>query len=764
MRLSKTLQLTNTFLLMAIVATGAQAQIMSGEAVASAEAIVYQESGNANGGGYHMLCVGNEGNLLRRGYVRYDLPDIPAGSTITRVVLNVEQYRIYQVADNRTGGVREPKAANLGVRRVTSPWLEGKGAGFPGFGKLHPDCSGSLQSLGDTVTWDNAPSNQDHLSARAAMPPEIDFLVTMDTDEGTVNDGLIDDVQSWVNGEGNHGWMLSVLEELQTDNSRLLKLGVLTIEWDESTAYSFVINPGLNEAWFNPDTDGQGLLIIVYESIPLLFLAWFTYETDAPPASAVTSLDRADNSFRELAASLGDDKHRWITASGPYEGNTALLDVVVTSGGRFDAGDPVEREVVGTIELTFEDCKKGVVKYNIPSIGKQGEVPIQRVANDNVPSCEAQSGEPNAPFALTSVTRTSTQAKSVEVTLAEETTIYEDNPDGNGGDYPTICVGNNGPASTTRRALARYELPKIPAGSTIDRVQFEIRQLRARTNGEGPKEANLELRRVTSAWEEGVGGQETAPCGGASDATGVDWNDAPGNRNEISASINLPATEFFTSVIDTAEGDDNDGLIDDIQAWVDGADNYGWSLRVAEENSADNARLVYLRTLTIDWTETGESEDFVINPGLNDAWYNPATDGQGIFIIVYPDVPLLFLAWFTYETGAPPDGALASLQRATDPHAALTAMLGDDDHRWLTAAGSYEGNRALLDLVITRGGVFDSSEPVERSFDGTIEVVFEDCMKGVVKYNIPSIDIQGEVPIQRVANDNVPICEAFNSQ
>jgi hypothetical protein len=80
-----------------------------------------------------------------------------------------------------------------------------------------------------------------------------------------------------------------------------------------------------------------------------------------------------------------------LTASGPFDGDTALLDIIVTSGGKFDAGDPVEREVVGTIELTFESCKKGVVKYNIPSIDKQREVPIQRVANENVALCEALS-------------------------------------------------------------------------------------------------------------------------------------------------------------------------------------------------------------------------------------------------------------------------------------------------------------------------------------------------------------------------------------
>jgi len=158
---------------------------------------------------------------------------------------------------------------------------------------------------------------------------------------------------------------------------------------EEYTASGFDLNAGLNDAWFYPATDGQGLFIIVYPKIPLLFLAWFTYETDTPDGVV---LNRQPGASQDLMALLGDDEHRWLTASGPYEGDSALLNITVTRGGRFDAGDPVEREVVGTIELTFEDCKKGLVKYSIPSINRSGEVPIQRVANDNVELCEDLSG------------------------------------------------------------------------------------------------------------------------------------------------------------------------------------------------------------------------------------------------------------------------------------------------------------------------------------------------------------------------------------
>ena len=144
---------------------------------------------------------------------------------------------------------------------------------------------------------------------------------------------------------------------------------------------------------------------------------------------------------------------------------------------------------------------------------------------------------------------------------------------------------------------------------------------------------------------------------------------------------------------------------------------------------------------------------FAINAGLNDAWYNRATDGQGIFIIVYPDIRLIFLAWFTYEADA---------QNGRTP--TLNAVLGDDEHRWLTASGFYEegDDTVELDISITRGGKFDAGDPISRETDGTIKLNFAHCDKVVADYNIPSIERSGSVELERVAKDNVPLCEALS--
>ena len=144
---------------------------------------------------------------------------------------------------------------------------------------------------------------------------------------------------------------------------------------------------------------------------------------------------------------------------------------------------------------------------------------------------------------------------------------------------------------------------------------------------------------------------------------------------------------------------------------------------------------------------------FEINAGLNDAWYDPDTNGQGFLITVFPEVGQVFLAWFTYDTKRPPDD--------------VDAILGDPGHRWLTAQGPYEGNTAELTLFVSRGGVFDASDPApetDASGDGTLTIEFSDCSQGWVRYHISSLDISGEIPIQRIAPDGIPLCETLMTQ
>ena len=311
-----------------------------------------------------------------------------------------------------------------------------------------------------------------------------------------------------------------------------------------ATPTGIPINTGLNDAWYYPGTDGQGFFINVLPDLGVVLVSWFTYDTVRP----------AD----DVSSNLGDPGHRWLLAVGSYSGNEAVMDIEIASGGLFDTSTDIDRVSDGTMVLTFSDCNTGIIEYNIPSIDRQGAVPIERVAVDNVPLCEA---------------------------LVEKSAVQK----------------------TVNNAVSSFENPGVNA-----------------------------------------------------------------------------------------------------------------------------------------------VEGFSINTGLNDAWYYPETDGQGFFINVLPDLGVVLVSWFTYDTVRPADD--------------VSSNLGDPGHRWLLAVGSYSGNEAVMDIEIASGGLFDTSTDIDRVSDGTMVLTFSDCNTAVIEYDILSIDRQGVVPIERVAADNIPLCEAFSVQ
>lgn len=144
---------------------------------------------------------------------------------------------------------------------------------------------------------------------------------------------------------------------------------------DIAPSADFEINAGLNDSWYYPETAGQGFFISVYPDTQVIFLSWFTYDTELP--------DESDT------ANLGAPGQRWLTAQGNYEGAQVDLQVHVSSGGLFDTGDPEPVSTTdGSILLQFDDCNAGSVTYDLPSIEQYGVIPIQRIALDNVAHCE----------------------------------------------------------------------------------------------------------------------------------------------------------------------------------------------------------------------------------------------------------------------------------------------------------------------------------------------------------------------------------------
>ena len=144
---------------------------------------------------------------------------------------------------------------------------------------------------------------------------------------------------------------------------------------------------------------------------------------------------------------------------------------------------------------------------------------------------------------------------------------------------------------------------------------------------------------------------------------------------------------------------------------------------------------------------------FFINAGLNDAWFDLDTPGQGFFFTVLPDQLLFFLSWFTFDTERPPED--------------VEAILGDPGHRWVTAFGAYEpGDTVTLDVELTEGMIFNSAEPPaeQTSGYGTITITFIDCNNAVLEYEFPSLGLSGTIDLTRITGDNIPLCEALNEE
>jgi len=149
------------------------------------------------------------------------------------------------------------------------------------------------------------------------------------------------------------------------------------LTFTDAIEVGFEINAGMSDAWYYPVTDGQGFFVTVFEDTGRVFIAWFTYDTERPPGSAT--------------ANLGEPGHRWITALGPYEGDTATLTAYLSEGGVFDSASPAvpPATAIGTITIVWHDCESATLTYELDPPGVTGEIPLQRIVSDNAKYCEA---------------------------------------------------------------------------------------------------------------------------------------------------------------------------------------------------------------------------------------------------------------------------------------------------------------------------------------------------------------------------------------
>jgi hypothetical protein len=221
------------YLVIGICTTDSRAEAESDVGSLAADATVYEDASGANGGGHSGVCVGNlfTTDSTRRSYVRYDLPSIPSGSTVTRVVLTLTQERV------RTIGIGAPKAATLELRRVSSSWAEGSGTG------AQAACGGGADLPG--IDWASAPGVSAVVSGVEDLPSTNGASISFDTSLGG-DLGLIHDVQAWVeDANSNHGWRFGVVEEATVDNARLLTPASLVVYWTPPDEVPSLSLPGL---------------------------------------------------------------------------------------------------------------------------------------------------------------------------------------------------------------------------------------------------------------------------------------------------------------------------------------------------------------------------------------------------------------------------------------------------------------------------------------------------------------------------------------
>lgn len=150
----------------------------------------------------------------------------------------------------------------------------------------------------------------------------------------------------------------------------------------------FRINKSLAGAWYFPETAGQGLVLDVYGDGNTMFVTWFTYDLERPDPSYI--------------AMIGEPGHRWMTAQGPFSGNSAELPIFYFSGMIFDSPTPTFEGPLedGSLSIEFYSCNRGQVSYDLGSANTVGVFPIQTIADDHVELCEQFTKVPGMPGPL----------------------------------------------------------------------------------------------------------------------------------------------------------------------------------------------------------------------------------------------------------------------------------------------------------------------------------------------------------------------------
>ena len=188
-------------------------------------------------------------------------------------------------------------------------------------------------------------------------------------------------------------------------------------------------------------------------------------------------------------------------------------------------------------------------------------------------------------FALSALLCSIAPADVLSLEPERDNTMYEDSPGTNSnGSGSYIFAGFQASNGWSRRALLRFDLSAIPAGSTVNSVQLSLYVTQTIT---GPDD--FDLHRVTRDWGE-AGSDAPGQEGGGTTAQNGDatWVTA----FHPSTSWGLAGGDFITTASATASVDavgttsvwSAAGLTADVQSMINGAlPNFGWLLKHTDE-------------------------------------------------------------------------------------------------------------------------------------------------------------------------------------
>ena len=186
------------------------------------------------------------------------------------------------------------------------------------------------------------------------------------------------------------------------------------------------------------------------------------------------------------------------------------------------------------------------------------------------------------------------QVVDVVIPARADNTLYEDQQGAlSNGQGDGMFVGRTGTNSgfVLRRALVMFDVAgNVPAGATVRGVQLALTMTKANSG-----DKLVRLHRVLAGWGEGASLAGGEGGGGGPAASGdATWRHRFFNTDLWSTLggdfVATPSAEALVGDVGTYTWESTQGLVDDVQAWLDQpASNAGWIL-VGEESGGVSSK------------------------------------------------------------------------------------------------------------------------------------------------------------------------------